>query len=245
MSTMILVSAILMGLLGSTHCVAMCGGVVAVACGALPTARRGKPLAQVPYTLAYNAGRVASYACAGALAGLLGSTLASFGFAERAFLGLRVLAAALMIAVGLYLAGFVKVLRWAERAGEPVWRRIAPLARRFVPVRTPGHALLLGLMWGWMPCGLVYAALGAAATTGSALGGAATMVAFGLGTLPTLLAMGSAAALVARLGKSPAIRTAAAVAILGFGALQLAHVGRAWASAGSTADCHSCCAHHG
>jgi sulfite exporter TauE/SafE len=244
MSTMLLVSATLMGLLGSTHCVAMCGGVVAVACGALPTTRRARPLAQLPYTLAYNAGRVASYACAGALAGLLGSTLASFGFAERAFLALRVLAAALMIAVGLYLAGFVRVLRWAERAGEPVWRRIAPLARRFVPVRTPGHALVLGLMWGWMPCGLVYAALGAATTAGSALGGAATMAAFGLGTLPTLLAMGSAAAVVARLSKTPAIRTAAAVVILGFGALQVAHVGRAWASAGSP-SCHSCCARHG
>jgi sulfite exporter TauE/SafE len=244
MSTMLLVSATLMGLLGSTHCVAMCGGVVAVGCGALPIARRGRPLAHVPYTLAYNAGRIASYACAGALAGLLGSTLASFGFAERAFLALRVVAAALMVAVGLYLAGFVKVLRWAERAGEPVWRRVAPLARRFVPVRTPGHALLLGLMWGWMPCGLVYAALGSATTTGSALGGAATMAAFGVGTLPTLLAMGSAAALMARLSKSPAIRTAAAVVILGFGVLQLAHVGRALASAGST-DRHSCCVHHG
>jgi sulfite exporter TauE/SafE len=244
MSTMLLLSATVMGLLGSTHCVAMCGGVVAVACGALPTARRDRPLAQLPYTLAYNAGRVASYAVAGALAGLLGSTLASFGFAERAFLALRVVAAALMIAVGLYLAGFVKVLRWAERAGEPVWRRVAPLARRFVPVRAPGHALVLGLMWGWMPCGLVYAALGAAATAGSALGGAMTMAAFGIGTLPTLLAMGSAAAAIARLSKAPAIRTAAAAVILGFGALQVAQVGRAWASAGSP-DGHSCCARHG
>jgi sulfite exporter TauE/SafE len=244
MSTMLLLSAAIMGLLGSTHCVAMCGGVVAVACGALPTARREKPFAQVPYTLAYNAGRIASYTFAGALAGTLGSTLASLGFAERALLALRVIAAALMIAVGLYLAGFAKVLRWAERAGEPVWRLVAPVARRLVPVRTPGHALVLGLMWGWMPCGLVYAALGAATTTGSAIGGAMTMAAFGLGTLPMLLAMGSAAAAVARLSKTPAIRTAAAVVILGLGVVQVAHVGRAWAGAGSP-DGHSCCARHG
>lgn len=238
MTAMLLVSALLMGLLGSSHCVVMCGGVVAMTCSALPLARRGRVGAQLPYVLAYNAGRIASYAAAGAVAGALGATLASFGVVERAQLALRIAAGVMMIAVGLYVAGLARALRWLERAGEPVWRRVAPVARRLVPVRSPAQALALGLLWGWMPCGLVYAALAASVTSGGALGGAATMAAFGAGTLPTLVAMGSAAALVARLARVRWVRAAAGVAIVAFGVVQIAHVGVAWAS---SSDAHACC----
>jgi sulfite exporter TauE/SafE len=240
MSAVLLVSALVMGLLGSTHCVLMCGGVVGMACSALPVARRGKPLAQLPTMLAYNAGRIASYAAAGALAGAVGATLASFGAVERAQLALRIAAGVMMVAVGLYVAGLARALRWIERVGEPAWKRILPLARRLVPVRSPLGALALGLLWGWMPCGLVYAALTAAVTSGSALGGAATMAAFGAGTLPTLLAMGSAAALVSRATRARWVRAAAGVALVAFGAVQLANAGVAWAHAGEPA----CCAGH-
>jgi sulfite exporter TauE/SafE len=243
MTTMLLASAFLMGLLGSSHCVVMCGGVVAMTCSALPLARRGRVAEQLPYVLAYNAGRIASYAAAGAIAGTLGATLASFGLVERAQLALRMGAGAMMIAVGLYVAGLARGLRWLERAGEPVWRRIAPVARRLVPVRSPAQALALGLLWGWMPCGLVYAALAAAVTSGGALGGAATMAAFGAGTLPTLVALGSAAGLVARLARARWVRTAAGMAIVAFGVVQVAHVGAAWASSGSGAT-PACCAGH-
>ena len=202
MSAVLLVSALLMGLLGSTHCVVMCGGVVAMTCSALPLARRVRPLAQLPYMLAYNAGRIASYAVAGADGGRLGAALASFGVVARAQLGLRVAAGALMIAVGLYVAGSgARAPLGRERAGEPsggASRRSRGASSR----SEPPQALALGLLWGWMPCGLVYAALAAAVTSGSAAGGAATMAAFGLGTLPMLVAMGSAAALVARAARS-------------------------------------------
>jgi hypothetical protein len=232
-----------MGLLGGAHCVVMCGGVVAMSGSALPLTRRSRPMAQLPYVLAYNGGRIASYAMAGALAGALGSTLAAFGLVERAQLGLRVAAGLMMIAVGLYVSGFGGALRWAERAGQPLWRRVAPLARRLVPVQTPAHALALGLLWGWMPCGLVYAALAAAVTSGSALGGAATMAAFGAGTLPTLVAMGSAAAVVARFARERWVRGAAGVAILALGAVQLVNVGEAWAAVGHGSPA-ACCVHH-
>ncbi len=123
-----------------------------------------------------------------------------------------------------------------------MWRRIAPLARRLVPVRTAGcKRSPSGLLWGWMPCGLVYAALAAAVTSGSSLGGAATMAAFGVGTLPTLITMGSAAGLASRLARRPRVRLAAALVVGTFGILQVGHVGAAWASgAGAT---HACCAH--
>jgi sulfite exporter TauE/SafE len=132
-------------------------------------------------------------------------------------------------------------MRWIERAGEPVWRRIAQVARRFVPVRSPGQALALGLLWGWMPCGLVYTALAAAVVSGSALGGAVTMAAFGLGTLPMLLAMGFAASAVARAARIRWVRAAAGVALVVLGVMQTAH---AWAasSAASGAGAHVCCA---
>jgi sulfite exporter TauE/SafE len=242
MSPVLLLSALVMGLLGSTHCVVMCGGVVAMTCSGLPLAPRRRLATQMPYVLGYNAGRVASYTIAGAGAGALGTTLQSFGAVEQTGLGLRLAAGLVMVGVGLYLAGFSRAFRWAERAGEPLWRHIAPLARRLVPVRTPAHAVALGLLWGWMPCGLVYAALAAAVTSGSAVGGAATMAAFGVGTLPTLITMGSAAGLVTRLARRPRVRMAAALAVGAFGVLQIGHVGAAWASGGGVAT-HACCAH--
>jgi sulfite exporter TauE/SafE len=144
-----------------------------------------------------------------------------------------------MVAVGMYVAGFGPAMRWIERAGEPVWRRIAPFARRFVPVRSPVQALALGLLWGWMPCGLVYAAMVAAVTSGSALRGAATMAAFGVGTLPMLLAMGSAAAAAARAMRVRWVRPLAGTVLVVLGALQVVHAGEAWASAA-----HVCCVAH-
>jgi sulfite exporter TauE/SafE len=244
MNPMLLASAWLMGLLGSSHCVVMCGGVVAMTCSALPIAKRSSARAQLPFSLAYNAGRIASYAAAGAIVGALGAVLASIGLVQHAQLGLRLIAGAMMIAVGLYVAGLGRALRWIERMGEPVWRRVVPFARRLVPVETPSQAFALGLLWGWMPCGLVYAALAAAVTGGSALGGAAMMAAFGAGTLPTLLAMGSAAALVARTARVRPLRVAAGVAIVAFGLVQLVHTGRAWAAVGAGGPPVCCAGQH-
>jgi len=242
MSVVLLLSALAMGLLGSSHCVLMCGGVVAMSCSALPLSRRSRPIAQLPYVLAYNAGRIASYAVAGAAAGVLGATLASFGAVERVQLALRLGAGVLMVAVGFYVAGVAPALAWLERVGQPVWRRVLPVARRLVPVRSPLGALALGAMWGWLPCGLAYTALAASVTSGGPASGAATMTAFGLGTLPTLLAMGSAAGVAARAARRPWVRRVAGVAIVVFGVVQVAHVGRAWAASGE--DAHACCAGH-
>ncbi len=243
MSLVLVLSAWLMGLLGSTHCVVMCGGVVAMTCSALPAAKRSSLRGGLPYALAYNAGRIASYAAAGAIAGALGAALASVGLVERAQLGLRLMAGVMMVAVGIYVAGLGRTLHWLERAGEPLWKRIAPLARRLVPVLSPSQAFALGLLWGWMPCGLVYAALAAAVTSGSAVRGAATMAAFGAGTLPTLLALGSAAAIIARAARVRAVRIAAGLGIVAFGILQVASAGSAWAAV-RTGKAPTCCAGH-
>lgn len=232
-------SAFLVGLLGSTHCLGMCGGIVgALTFGLHPDIRR-RPLRLAPYLLAYNAGRIASYALAGALAGALGAQL--FGLAPPApqrWL-VKLVTGGFMIALGLYLAGWWPGLVRLERWGGLLWRRIEPYGRRLLPVDRPLKAFGLGLLWGWLPCGMVYAMLAWALAAGSAPGGAALLVAFGLGTLPMLLAIGAAAEWLRDVVRNPWVRRAAGLSVLLFGLYVIAapggHVHRA-APADSTAE---------
>jgi sulfite exporter TauE/SafE len=189
--------------------------------------------------LGYNAGRVASYATGGAIAGAFGALVDRIPALRGAELGLRLGAGLLMAGLGLYLAGVWRRFAFIERAGLPLWRHLEPLARRILPVRSLTAALALGALWGWMPCGLVYAALGLALGTGSASGGALAMLAFGLGTLPTLLTMGALASRLAVFLRVAWVRRAAGVVIVGFG---LFHVVAASAqiARGPTAT-HACC----
>ena len=132
--------------------------------------------------LAYNLGRISSYTLAGLLLGLAGWAVAN----SPLVMGLRVVAALLLIAMGLYLAGWWSGLTRIEALGRGLWRYIQPLTRRFMPVTSLPRALVLGSLWGWLPCGLVYSTLLWAASQGNALDSAALMLAFGLGTLPVL-----------------------------------------------------------
>lgn len=203
----------LVGLLGGGHCVGMCGGIV----GALSMGGGGR----FSLHLAYNAGRIASYGAAGALAGLLGGGFDAAGQALSGQLPVRValyLAANLMlILLGLYLMGATRSLHWVERAGQRLWQSVQPLTRRFLPVRGAAQAFPLGLLWGWLPCGLVYSALVTALTGGSAWRGAALMLAFGLGTLPNLLLAGFFAARLNEYLAKPVVRIAAGLVVLAIG----------------------------
>lgn len=199
----------LVGLLGGTHCVGMCGGIV----GALSMGGG----ARWRLHLAYNGGRILSYALAGALAGALGA--ASLGLAGQATarLVLYVFANLMLIALGLYLLGITGVLAVTEKAGQQLWRRIQPLTRRFLPARTVAQAFPLGLLWGWLPCGLVYSALANALSAGSAWHGAGLMLAFGLGTLPNLLLAGIVLARFNQFVKKAWVRRISGILVLGFG----------------------------
>jgi sulfite exporter TauE/SafE len=212
-----ILSAFLVGLAGSGHCVGMCGGIVGALCLGLPQSVRARAMALAPYLLLYNAGRISSYALAGAIAGGVGATLTSVAGPENARLAGRVLSGGFMVALGLYVAGWWPALALLERWGGALWRRIEPLARRLLPVRSPSQALAAGLAWGWLPCGMVYSALALALTAGSAATGAGVMAAFGLGTLPMLLVMGAAASRLAALARQPLARRIAGVFILGLG----------------------------
>lgn len=199
----------LVGLLGGTHCVGMCGGIV----GALAV---GGP-AKWRMHLAYNAGRIASYALAGAIAGALGAASLGLEGQVPARLALYLLANLMLIALGLYLLGVTRALAFTERAGQALWRRIQPLTRRFLPATTIRQAFPLGLLWGWLPCGLVYSALASALSAGSAGRGAALMLAFGLGTLPNLLLAGILLSRLNEFVRRPVVRTLSGLLILGFG----------------------------
>ncbi len=213
--------AFLVGLLGGVHCVGMCGGIVGALTLGLPEAQRSG-WGQLPYQLAYNLGRIASYTLAGALVGGLGLLLAGMMPVYLAQRALQGLAAVFMIALGLYLAGWWMGLRRVEQAGGSIWRRLEPFGRKLLPVRSPAQALLLGLVWGWLPCGLVYSVLIWTVSAGGVLEGAGLMLAFGLGTLPNLLLMGAAAAWLGGYVRRPAVRQIAGGLVILFGVYLLA-----------------------
>ncbi|NBC47202.1 MAG: sulfite exporter TauE/SafE family protein [Gammaproteobacteria bacterium] len=211
-----LLTAWLVGLLGGVHCIGMCGGVVATLTAGLPREERAQIARQLPFQLAYNIGRIGSYTLAGALMGALGAValeLLPLHLAQRILYGV---AAAFMLALGLYLGGWWQGLTRVERLGALLWQRIEPLGRRFIPVRRWWQALAVGLVWGWLPCGLVYSVLIWSAGSGSALQGALLMLLFGLGTLPNLLGIGLLAGAAARLIEQRWLRQAAGALVIGF-----------------------------
>jgi hypothetical protein len=211
-----LLTALLAGLLGGVHCVGMCGGIVAAL-----ALRPGGEAPGMGLHLGYNLGRIASYTLFGALAGALGASLKLAAFVPVQTL-LYVLAQGVMILLGLYLAGFNQWVLVFERAGGGLWRLMRPLFQKCLPVRTLPQAVLAGMAWGWLPCGLVYSVLVSALAAGSAASGAALMLAFGLGTLPNLLAMGIFAAQVQQFARQRWVRIVAGLIVAGLGVRGLA-----------------------
>lgn len=192
----VLSTAFLAGLLGSGHCFGMCGGIAA----GLGAMARGRAL--VP-ALQFNLARLLSYAILGLIAAtVLGSV------AELSPIGrwLRILTAVMIFAIGLrFLFGF-RGLEFLERAGAGLWKNIMPMALKAGRRQDSYGRILLGLLWGFLPCGLVYTVLLTAASTGTPVGGAGTMLAFGLGTLPAMMGLTSAAPLVGVFLEDPMVR---------------------------------------
>jgi sulfite exporter TauE/SafE len=199
------------GLASGFHCAAMCGGISA---GFSLVRQEGLWKRQ----FAFNAGRNSSSAAAGAIAGALGSAAAYAASVLPAQIYLYFFAGAFAILAGAHLLGLPT--RRLESIGLPLWRRVQPVAARLLSARTLPQSYAAGLAWGCLPCGLVYGALAAAVFAGGALEGAAAMAAFGLGTLPSLLASG---VLAARLRSLLSVRRASGVALIAAGGLGVAH----------------------
>ena len=209
------ITAFTVGLVGGVHCLGMCGGIIGTLSMQLPGPRTGGR--QLAYQLAYNLGRVSSYVVAGALMGGLGMLLVSWLPIQTAQKILLASAGVFMLLLGCYLTGWWMALNRVEAVGRLLWKRIEPWGKRLLPPATPLHAFGLGLVWGWLPCGLVYSMLIQAVSSGSVWGGAAIMAAFALGTLPNLILLGMLAGAAARLVRSLWAKRIAGLTVIGFG----------------------------
>ena len=211
-----LATAFLTGLLGSAHCLGMCGGISGLF--ALHSSVRGLRR-QLPMALVYNAGRLASYAVLGFAVAAAGSRFA--GLTPALGKPVRLVAGAVIILIGLQIAFDLRALNILERAGGLAWERISPLAGRLLPVTSLPRALGLGLLWGLLPCGLVYSVLLVAATSLHGVNGALIMLAFGIGTTPAMLMTGLGAARLAQLMQDRRTRLGAGLLIVSLGILTL------------------------
>lgn len=207
-------SAFLIGLLGSTHCLGMCGGISASLSMALPVGR-GFRMRQTLLLLAFNLGRIGSYALIAALVALVSTTAARQS--QTAGLLLMTLAGLLLIFMGLSMGQWWQGIRFVEKVGAPIWRWLSPFTKGLLPINHSWQALALGSLWGWLPCGLVYSTLGWAALQPTVPSAALTMVFFGLGTLPSMLATGYAANWIRGLKSNQGFRKLSGVLLILFG----------------------------
>lgn len=223
----------LVGLLGGVHCLGMCGSIVGVMTSQLP---KGGSLWS--FHLAYNAGRILSYTLAGLLVGEIGQA----GLLLRDVVPIQhllfALSSLMLIALGLYLAGIWGAVRYIENVGGVLWRYIQPLSRSLFPVVSPVRAFLLGMLWGWLPCGLVYSVLLTALASGHALNGALIMLVFALGTLPNLLLIGLFWKQSRLWVQSKRVRLVAGLIVIAFGVFGLLKVSYVFALYGWVGSCH-------
>lgn len=169
----------------------------------------------------FNAGRIASYMMAGAVAGALAEGAVGLAAAVPVQKAALALANLMMLAAGLYLMNLWQGLAHVERVGQHVWRHLQPLLRPLLPMESPAKALAAGALWGWLPCGLVYSMLVTAMLSGDGITGAAIMLAFGLGTAPLLFAAGIGGMALRGFLQRRAVRLACGGLVAAFGLLGL------------------------
>ena len=209
-------TALIIGLLGSTHCIGMCGGIVGTLSINSPQSSAGSGRNRIMHHLTYNSGRILSYMFIGSMAGLAGAQASRLSSEVMLPVG-GIIAGLFMIMLGLYLAGWWYGIQVLEKAGTYIWKLVEPLGKKVIPPRSRIQVFALGLVWGWLPCGLVYSALALAMVSASPLQGAWIMLGFGLGTLPMLLAMGHAAGQLRKIVRQPVIRRIIGSIIILFG----------------------------
>jgi uncharacterized protein len=209
-SSLTFAAALLLGLVASGHCVAMCGGITAALGVATARCLDGQP--RLSLLIGYQLGRIVSYSLAGLLfAGLLGSLIALLDV-ESIRRTLRALSALALLIAALVVFG--RARDPGLRIGQGLWRKLAPLGRRLLPVASAPRAFAFGMVWGWMPCGFVYTVLLIATLQQSAVHGAMTMAAFGLGTVPALLLVSLGAHRLSGWASHPAMRRVAGAVLL-------------------------------
>lgn len=214
LSDISLVGAFLVGLASTLHCIGMCGGIIGALTFGLPQTVRSHRWKILPYVSAYNLGRITSYTLIGALMGFVGAGLFHGISPQYGHQIITWLATVIMIGIGLYLAGLLPWFVLIEKLGSPLWKILEPVGKKLLPVRSPAHAFLFGMIWGWLPCGMVYSALAWAASSGDSWMGARLMLAFGAGTLPATMAAGVFTGWLSKLARNKVLRVIAGISII-------------------------------
>tara|TARA_R110000744_G_scaffold64613_2_gene132940 strand:- start:132 stop:794 length:663 start_codon:yes stop_codon:yes gene_type:complete len=205
-------SAFVIGLLGSGHCVVMCGGISTMLTTAISDSARNKKYSII---FAYNFGRIASYSLIGALVAFSSSMAAkNIGLPVS---WLKTIAGIFLILLGLYLGQWLMWLSRVEHLGKNIWRHISPHTKKFIPIKNIKSAFALGALWGWLPCGLVYSTLTWALASADVINGALIMFFFGLGTLPALLSVSLGTMNIRVLLSHTLFRKLAAISVIFYG----------------------------
>ena len=229
-------TAFIGGLLGGVHCVGMCGGIVGALSFGVDQQANNKR--RVLTQILYNLGRITSYSIAGLIFGWIGA-LTIKGLASHTIRQyLQTFSGIFLILLGFYMANWWRILVRLEQAGGIIWRRIEPFARKLIPIKNARHAFLVGTVWGWLPCGLVYTMLTLSLTSAHPVSGALVMLSFGLGTFPALLAFGLVAVHLRNFLANPIVRSVAGLMVIGFGMYLL------WSVWGVSMDHHAHHHHH-
>ena len=210
-------AAIVIGFLGGAHCIGMCGGIVSAMSISIKSLNKNKIIL---LNIFYNIGRILSYIFAGAVAGSFGLLLGkSMGVMP---IILNILASFFIIALGFYIAGIVNMLRFTETLGDKIWLKIQPLANKLYPFTNVYQAISAGFVWGFIPCGMVYALLAWAVTSSSPILGAWYMLGFGIGTFPVLVAIGLFSQKLKSISRNKWLKLIAGGLIIAYGLFRLA-----------------------
>lgn len=217
-SPMSLFAALALGLLASGHCMLMCGGIAGALGVATGKDSRGRP--RLLYLVGYQLGRILSYTLAGLLVGTAGAALIAVLDIDKVRLALRIASAAALLLAALVMLGVFRDP--GSFLGKRLWPKLAPIGKRLLPVDSLPRALGFGAIWGWMPCGFVYTVLLVAALGAQPLQSAGIMAAFGLGTLPAMLATSWGAPRLVSFTSSRGLRRSAGVFLIACAAITLA-----------------------
>lgn len=210
-------AALLLGFAASGHCLAMCGGISAAL--GVATAKRADGRPRASLLVAYQVGRMLSYAIAGGLVGGVLGFIVGWLDIDAVRTTLRGLSALALVAAALVAFGALRDP--GSKLGHLVWPRLAPIGRRLLPVTSVSRALGFGMVWGWMPCGFAYTMMLIAALEQDALRSAATMLAFGIGTAPAMIAVALGAQRAAGFAANSVGRRVAGTVLIGSAALTL------------------------
>lgn len=213
----LLFSSLMFGFLGGVHCVGMCGGLCAAFSLQLPA-----NISRNKLIFLMNLGRIGSYIIIGALFGLFGQLGSHTIIGNEIRTSLFIISQILLILAGLYLAGLFTNFAKIEKIGVPIWKKLQPIMHKLLPIQSVSGCLMVGALWGWIPCGLVYSISANALASANIITGALLMLAFGIGTLPNLLAMGILATQVKNFFHNKSIRLIAGLAIVLWASVRLA-----------------------